>query len=292
MAGLLMALAVSSYAQTQIPLVWGYSLSSWQGAMAREIVQEANAIQNRFVFVLENRPGAGGAVSVNHVLSSKTPMVLANSDSFFTRPAMHQEGSYDVNAFIPLTVYCLDQPVGLISKNIPSVKDLSVNRQYTIGINPGSIVELVANELARQRSTISLTEVPFKTTAEIPMAVLGDHIDFAISFLNSIQDERLKTLAITGNRNIGSLRTFQSQGVAGLEKFTVGYYLLVSRSLDPKMINELSSVLARASQGSRVQEACAKDYGQAVSIAGAQAQKIFNERRDFWTNVVRVMPKK
>lgn len=289
---LCMALIGSVQAQTTIPIVWGYSVASWQGAMAREIVQEANSIQTKFVFVLENKPGAGGAVSSNHVLSSKTPMILANSDSFFTRPLMFTEGWYDINAFVPLAVYCRDQPIALLSKNLSSLRDLSGSRNFTIGINPGSAPQLVLNEFIRQRPNVSFTEVYYKTTHETMLGVLGDHVDASVSFLNRGQDERIKPIAITGTRNIGSFRTFQSQGIAGFEKFSITYYLLVSKTLDVGLTNELSAILSRAIQGARVQEACAADFGQPANSTGDQAQKIFNERRDFFATAVARLPKK
>ena len=288
----LMALSVTATAQTTVPVVWPFSLASTQGAMVREIVQEANTIQKKYQFVLDHKPGAGGAVAVQHTLSQRTPVVLAHTNSYFIRPHIAQEGSYDPDLFQVVGAYCENQPLALIAKNFSTLADLDRKPILTVGVIPGSITQLVSQELARQRPRIQFTEVGFKGTPEITLSMLGDHIDISVDFLASVSDDRVRVLGITGVVGVGSHKTLRSQGLQNFDNITNSYYLLVSKQMDSALTSELSSILARASQGARVQEFCRKDHGQPTDITGQAAQRLATIRRDFWAQQVRAGQKR
>lgn len=288
----LAAIGLSAQAQTTVPIVWPFALGSTQGVMVREIVQEANNQQKKYQFVLDHKPGGGGAVAVNHVSAQRGPTVLAHTNSYFIRPHVSQEGAYDVDLFNLISAYCENQPLAVFAKNLTNLADLDKKSSYTIGIIPGSITQLVSSELSRQNPRQQFTEVGFKGTPEITLSMLGDHIDLSVDFLASVVDDRLKVLGITGIHPVGQHKTFRSQGIAGFDNLTNSYYLLVSRSTDPTLASELSTILARAAQNVKVQELCRKDFGQPSNISGSSAQKLFNDRKDFWARQVKSVPRK
>lgn len=288
----LMAVAVAASAQTTVPIVWPFSLASTQGAMVREIIQEANTVQKKYQFVLDHKPGAGGAVAVQHTLSQRTPAALAHTNSYFIRPHIAQEGSYDPDLFQVVSAYCENQPLALIAKNFSTLADLDRKPLLTVGVIQGSITQLVSQELARQRPRIQFTEVGFKGTPEITLSMLGDHIDISVDFLASVSDDRVRVLGITGTVSVGSHKTLRSQGLSNFDNITNSYYLLINRQMDPALAGELSGILTRASQGVRVQEFCRKDHGQPTDISGAAAQRLATTRRDFWAQQVRASQKR
>jgi tripartite-type tricarboxylate transporter receptor subunit TctC len=288
----LMAFAVTATAQTTVPVVWPFSLASTQGAMVREIVQEANTIQKKYQFVLDHKPGAGGAVAVQHTLSQRTPVVLAHTNSYFIRPHVSQEGSYDTDLLQVVSAYCENQPLALIAKNFSTLADLDRKPNLTVGVIAGSITQLVSQELARQRPRLQLTEVGFKGTPEITLSMLGDHIDISIDFLASVSDDRIRVLGITGTIAVGAHKTMRSQGLQNFDNITNSYYLLINRQTDPALAAELSGIMTRASQGVRVQEFCRKDHGQPADITGQAAQRLATARRDFWANQIKAGQKK
>lgn len=288
----LAAVSMTAHAQTTVPVIWPFSLASTQGVMVREIVQEANTNQKKYLFVLEHKPGGGGAVAVQHLLNSKSPAALAHTNSFFLRPYINQDGWYDVNALQMSVAFCENQPLAVMSKNIVSVEELSKRKNVTIGIIPGSITQLVSSELGRAKNMPQLTEVGFKGTPEITLSMLGDHIDLSVDFLASVQNDQIRVLGLTGSVDIASHRTFKSLGFPGFEDLTNSYYLFIDRTLDPKIAQEISQLLTVASQTTRVKELCRKDYGLPANISGAAAQKLAERRHDFWSRQVRSAAKK
>lgn len=279
-------IATTAQAQTTVPLVWPFALASTQGAMVREIVQEANTQQKKYQFIFDHKPGAGGAVAVQHTLSHRGPAVLAHTNSYFVRPVISQEGSYDTDLLQMAVAFCENQPLALIAKNFSTLADLDRKSTFTVGVIQGSITQLVSQELARVRNKTQFTEVGFKGTPEITLSVLGDHIDLSVDFLASVTDERVRVLGITGTTNIKQYRTFRSQGLTGFDNLTNSYYLLIPRTNDANITAELTAILLTATQSLRVQDFCRRDFGQPAAIAGPAAQRLSSERKDFWTRQV------
>ena len=84
---LILCFAISPQAQTVVPVVWVFALSSSQGNMVREIIQEANSRQTKYQFIFEHKPGAGGAVAAAAGLSAGRPAhVKRSAQSHIVQP--------------------------------------------------------------------------------------------------------------------------------------------------------------------------------------------------------------
>lgn len=286
LAFLLSITAVAAQAQIVVPVVWVFALNSSQGTMVREIINEANTIQNKYQFVFEHKAGAGGAIGVNHVANLKQPAILAHTSSFFIRPYMIKEGSYDPDQFLPINHYCADQPIALVSKNYKSLTELQKQPRATIGVLPGSVTELVVAEYKRQNPKMDIVEVGFKGTPDITLSVLGGHIDLGTDFLAGIVTQDVNVLGITGVHNHAQGKTFKSQGVNGLEQITASYYLMVNKNLDTSIAKEFESIMAKAVTARQVQSLCVQDFGQPMNVSGKPAQEMFKQTHQFWRQLV------
>lgn len=283
---LLCLAAVSAQAQIVVPVIWVFALSSSQGLMVREIVNEANAIQNKYQFVFEHKAGAGGAVGVNHVANLSQPAILAHTSSFFIRPYMSKEGSYDPEQFVMINNYCSDQPLALISKNYKTLAELQKQNKASVGVLPGSITQLVVAEYRKQNPKVDMVEVGFKGTPDITTAVLGGHLDLSVDWLAGVVHDDLNVLGITGTQNHGRARTFKSQGLLGYEQIANSYYLLLNKSTDPAMAKEFSDIMSRAVVSKRVQGYCTQDFGQPTNITGTAARDLFAQKHQYWRQAV------
>lgn len=287
LALLLSASTAFATAQTVVPVVWVFALSSTQGLAVREIINEANLIQSKYQFVFESKPGAGGAVGANYVASLNQPAILAHTSSFFIRPYMSQEGSYNPEQFAMLNNYCADQPLVLASKNFKSLADLQKASKASVGVLPGSITNLVVAEYKKQNPKLDLVEVGFKGTPDITASVLGGHLDLSIDWLAStMAHEDLNILGTTGVQNHGRARSFKSQGINGYEQITNSYYLFVNKNTDAFVAQEFSDIMARAVTSKRVQGYCTQEFGRSVNVVGSAARDLFAEKHKFWQQAV------
>jgi tripartite-type tricarboxylate transporter receptor subunit TctC len=275
-------LSSAAVSQTTVPVVWAFSNTSSQGLMVREIINEANNIQKKYVFVFDHRPGSGGSVAVQHAQNSSQPAVLAHTASYFIRPHMNTTGAYDTDQFVMINTYCVNQPLVLLSQNIKSFKELDSRRDVTAGVLPGSITNLVITQLQSLRPNITFIEVGFKGTPEITTYVLGGHVDLSVDWLSSVTNDNLSVLGVTGLRSFSNNKTLKSQGLEGFDNITNSYYLFVNRNLDSAVRDEFNQIMKQAVTGARVQEMCRKEYGQTTNVSWPETNKIFNEKKTYW----------
>lgn len=288
---LILCFAISAQAQIVVPVVWVFALSSSQGNMVREIIQEANSQQTKYQFIFEHKPGAGGAVGVNYVASLKQPAILAHTSSYFIRPYMYKDGSYDVNQFEILNSYCNDQPLALISRNYKTLAELAKRSTASVGLLPGSITELLVEQYKNVNPKIDLTTVGFKGTPDITLQVLGGHIDLSVDWLAGVNNDNLNVLGITGVHNYDNAKTFRSQGLLGFEEIANSYYLFINKNTDPTVTKELNDIMARAVVAPKVRAYCQQDFGQYSNVSGAKAQSIFRQKHQYWKTQVEKIAK-
>ena len=80
-----------------VPIVWAFAPYSNQANALRVIIDNANNIQEKYTFIFESKPGAGGSIAVNHVINQKKLTLLMISSSVFVRPIYYPNESYDIN---------------------------------------------------------------------------------------------------------------------------------------------------------------------------------------------------
>jgi tripartite-type tricarboxylate transporter receptor subunit TctC len=284
--GAILCAVLSAHANTVIPVVWGFSLSSTQGQMVQEIINHANSDQKEFYFLLTHRPGAGGAVAVHYVNSLSRPAILAHTSSFFIRPYMNNQGSYDPEQYVLLNNYCSDQPLALISNRYKTLKELNDANSINVGILPGSITQLVVEQYHRQQVSKDMVKIGFSGTPEITASLLGNHIDLGVDWLAGITHSNLNVLAITGTHNYKNAKTFRSQGINGFDNITNSYYLLMNRHTPADLVDKFNKIMSTAVESNRVKNYCSRDFGQPTNVSGANAQLLFVQVHQYWKKLV------
>jgi tripartite-type tricarboxylate transporter receptor subunit TctC len=118
-----------------------------------------------------------------------------------------------------------------------------------------------------------MTVVPFKSTSEALVSVLGGNTDFAVNFIgDSIQytkadsPKRVYMLGITGDKTVAGVAPLISQGFAkSLNRMNIPAQLLVPRNTSDTKFNEWREILTQAGKSKSVQEAFAKDYCESLN---------------------------
>jgi tripartite-type tricarboxylate transporter receptor subunit TctC len=279
-------LSSAVYAQKTVPIYWPFAAGSSQANMIRSIIDSANSQQNKYQFVFQHRPGAGGAVAANAAIESKELSILASTSSFFIRPLLYKE-SHNVEDFAMLSLICSSQPLAIFSKKINSLSEIQ-DREVSIGIIPGSITTLATRSLKRENPNLKILEVPYKGTPEATSDMLGGHIDGSVDFIGTSVTTRfgndVKVLGITGTRNIGGYNTFQSQKIRGLENVNNDYYFFVSKTIDLIIRQELHKILNNAISD-KTKAFCEDDYGQLVKIPYSELDSINQQHKAKWNKI-------
>ncbi len=119
--------ASSAQAQQQISIIWPFGMGDTQAQYSRSLVEELNKAQKKYIFILENRPGAGATIGARHVATTPNT-ILSASTAFFVRPNFYPEDSHKVSDFQPLMTQCA-APMVIVSKKYKTWKEIDKTGQ-------------------------------------------------------------------------------------------------------------------------------------------------------------------
>jgi len=196
----------------------------------RVIAQKLSERFNQPV-VVENRPGAGGAVATE-LLARSAPdgyTILTNSSGVAITPSL-MKLSYDPRKdVLPVTLAVISPGVLVVHPSLPvkTVKDLIA----FAGARPGELFysssgngtgQHLAAELFSQMAGVKFTHVPYKGTAPSINDLLGGRVVMSMASVISTQQfftaGRLRALAVLGAKRtpaLPNLPTIAESGVPG-----------------------------------------------------------------------------
>ena len=279
---------LSSLAQARetVTIIYAWSPADAAANFHRQLVQESNRIQDRFTFVFDTRPGAGGSIAANHVLNNPNH-VLATASAFYIRPNFFPTESHDMTKFRGLFPACA-APAVISSKKYRTWAEVPVNARLTIGMSGmGTTTHLIAAQLLKRYPYMTI--VPFKSTTEALMAVLNDSTDFAVNFLgDSAQylEGRIKVyqLGVTGSQTVNGVLPLSQQGFPrDLELMNVPAQLVVPATVSDARVHELREIFLRAGRSAAVADAYRVDYCASINqMPDAEVQSWYAKQVADW----------
>jgi tripartite-type tricarboxylate transporter receptor subunit TctC len=277
------------YASQVIQVVWPFSPGSGQAGHTRALIEEANKLQSTYTFVFESKPGAGGAIAANYVLNSNRPTILSATSSFFIRPNLYPDASYDVDRFRAIFGLC-SSPMVLAVKKFNNINDITKQDRVTIGISGlGATTHLFALELKKNFSGIDI--IPFNGTPPSIVAVLGNNIDATTGFPSDVaqfvDNKDLVVLGVSGPTSINGFATFSSQGLANFENFTNSFSWVGNSLVTDRMIAEIRKILSKAELSESVQRGYQRDFCIDFNIDLADRNNWFSTQKTFWKSVTK-----
>jgi tripartite-type tricarboxylate transporter receptor subunit TctC len=200
--------------------------------------QEYLAQEFKVPIILENKPGASGAIGAGAVLKAPPDgySILKVTDSIFTAPMQSPNPTYDpFKDFLALCQY--GQVPALYGVHVSSpfktlgdfIKEAKKNPgKLTFGttnIGGGTHVSL---ELFKKDAGLDFKIVPYKGTGPAVAALLGKHIDMLaltfVALLPYVKSGEIRSLAVTDQAPGGSIPTIMEAGYARARmSLTQGY---------------------------------------------------------------------
>ena len=188
--------------------------------------------------VVENRPGAGGALGARSVASSPPDgytLLVGNTSVFAVNPAVSASAGYDpLQNFAPIAKFSESFQILVVHPSLPvtSVKELL---DY-VRANPGKLnyahsgiggLPHLTAELFIARTGANIVGVPYRSGGEAVTAVLGQNVQMtfeAISILLPlIREGKVRALAVTSRARTPlapDLPTMMEAGVPDYEVTT------------------------------------------------------------------------
>jgi tripartite-type tricarboxylate transporter receptor subunit TctC len=202
--------------------------------------------------VIENRPGAGGAIGARFVAAAAPDgytLLVGNTSVLAVIPAVSASAGYDPARHFS-AVARFSQSYQILVTH-PQVAPKSVGELIAYAeANPGKLsyahagaggLPHLTGELFKSAAGVDILGVPYKSGGESVTALLGAQVDMTFEsitiLLPLIHDGRLRALAVTGRDRTpltGDLPTMIEAGVPGYEVTT--FYGIVAPAGIPEPI--------------------------------------------------------
>jgi tripartite-type tricarboxylate transporter receptor subunit TctC len=266
-------LLAQPYPTKPIRLSVGYAPGGSTDVVARIFGQRLSDAIGQPV-VIENRPGAGGAIAADLVAKAEPDghRILMLGTGTLNYSVLTKNVPYNMlKDFTPITYVAASPQVLVVSNSIPSrsVGELiqlarSKPGELTYGSEGiGGIAHLAAAQFSLMTGT-QLSHVPFKGAIESTVAIAGGQIDMNIPNLTSalplLKADKFRALAVTGLKRsslLPSIPTLDESGLKGYE--VLAWFGFVGPAGMPKSVVErLNMEFIKIANLPEVKEALAK----------------------------------
>lgn len=253
--------AVETYFTRPVRLVVPFPPGGGNDAMGRLVADRlGNALGQRVI--VDNRGGAGGSVGTREVIKSNADghtLLLGHTGSLGMTPHLYQGAGYDPRrdlapvgliGRIPLVMVVHSRaPVRTMKQFIDLARIAPGKLNYGSG-GSGSGSHLVA-ELFAFTTSIKLTHVPYKGTAQTVTGLLAQEIDVVFSVVppvrGHVEGGALRALAITSPERSPALPgvpTAAEEGLPGFEA-VLNYGVAAPSGTPAGIVRKLNAELNR-----------------------------------------------
>jgi len=286
----LMALAFGAQAKENITIFYAWGPGDSVANYHRTIANEANKIQDKYNFIFDTKPGAGGVIATRHVQANASDSILAHSTAFFVRPVVFPNESYDLTQFKEQYVHCM-APMSITSTKYKTWKDVPADAKVSVGISGlGVTTHLAAIEMQKRFPNLNI--IPFKSTNDSMLSMVAGQTDFHIGFIseaeqwskeNAKAERKVSVLGITGSKVVNGYQPLVKQGFdASFADMNVGHHMLVPTSVSAAKQKELHEIFAKAAKTEAVRAAYAVDYCEPQNVTVDGLPKFFEFHTAYW----------
>lgn len=241
-----------------VTLVAPFAPGGGADQLAREFAHFAQSRAPGTTFVVENKPGANGAIAARHV-ARKEPdgatLLLGTSSTHALGPLIAKMDPADiVKEFSPVTLLATTANVLAVAstsrwKTLDDFLADARQNALTYGtFGTGSSAHLYGLLLA-QSTGAKLSHVPYKGSSQAATDLLGGHIEAVFLTSSALEglarEGKVRVLAVTGKtrtRVLPDIKTFEEQHVEKLD-FS-GWFGLFAPAGTPAPLREAVAALA------------------------------------------------
>jgi tripartite-type tricarboxylate transporter receptor subunit TctC len=284
-------------------LIVGFSPGGGSDFVARALAQAIAAPLGQ-PWVVENRPGAGGAIASRAVATAEPDgytLLLGSAANFVINPILMPKLPYDAEKdFVPVGAVARFGYVLLARKGLPdgSLSDLIAHARrqpdaLTIGsAGNGSNTHLAAAAF-QKAAGIQLRHIPYKGTTPALSDLAGGSIDLLFdsvpTVLGQVRAGALRALATTGSEREARLPDLPTMREAGLPGFTAGNWFAVFAPTGTP--SDVIGTINAAMQQALSSDALRKQFSDSGNIpllgSSAMLDQLVKDERSAYSRLIR-----
>lgn len=279
----------AAYSKEVITVVYAFGAGDTMSNYTRALIHQANAIQDRYTFVFEAKPGAGGYIASKYVASTPNT-ILATSSAFFVRPNFYPNESHNLNDFRALMIQTT-APMSAASIKYQSWKDIPLDANISIGVSGLGVVSHLSSIQIKTKYPNAMI-VPFKSTSDAFAALLSGNLDITIGFMGeqerwtSDNTKKVSILGITGAHSVNSRPTYISAGFpAVFAKMNNTNHLVVPKTMPDTQVVEFRKILQDAAQASVVTDTYKVNFGAPVVMDNTKLDAWYLDQVEHWAKM-------
>ncbi len=266
------------YPSKPIKLIVPFASGSGSDQAARTYAQTISQIY-KVPVIVEPKPGGNGFIAVQSVakaLPDGYTVLYTTNTTHAANEHLYKSLPYDpVKDFSPVALISIGHMslVVNINSKYKSVEDLvaeAKKRPGELNFGSGSSSSRVASEMFKQMAKIDVKSIPYKSNPMSITDLMGGQIDFmftdAATGVPQIQANKLRALAVSGQKRLQSIPTVPSMEEAGIKGYDMSYWnaVYLPAATPSSVVNKLNEMFVKASTSSAVQNYLSFTSGEAA----------------------------
>jgi tripartite-type tricarboxylate transporter receptor subunit TctC len=302
--GHVMPLHAQSYPNKPIRLVVPFGPGGPTDVSARIVAQVVQSALGQSV-VIENRPGAGGALGSRSVANAEPDgytLLIGTSATLGVVPALMKNAGYDpIKSFAPVAKIADSTLVLVTPATFPasSVKELVAHAKANPGklsyasAGVGNQTQLLA-ELFKSKAGIDVLHVPYKSGAEMVTALLGEQVQIAFPdvsiLIPLIREGRLKALAVTSTSRHPQLPDVPTMSESGIPDFILTFWsgVVAPAGTPAEIITRLNAAIDDGLKSAAIRDSLAKVGSEAAPGSPQDFADFISTETTKWSAVAKL----
>jgi tripartite-type tricarboxylate transporter receptor subunit TctC len=299
-----MTMAPVAFAQPKTTrLVVAFSAGGPVDSVARAISQQLGKELGRTV-VVDNKPGANGAIGAMDVLRSEADgntLWITSVGAAAINPALYDKLPYDMQRDFAPVARVVDNVELLVVGPDDAAKDAAEfvenarsrkepTSMASTGI--GSIPHLAIEQLV-DSTGVKLLHVPYKGAAPAITDLMGGQVGGFFGdvpgLLGHVKSGKLKALGIAATRRhpaLPDVRTLEEQGIKGVD--TINWYaLFVSAKTPPAIVDYLSKAVRKTLAAPAVRDTLLQSGAVPEPSAPQELAALLKEDTEKWAKLIK-----